>query len=57
LTDPVVGTVLPLRIHAVELSHPGAQITVDGLNNNIEIVVHQAVGVAKPVVAGTDLAQ
>ena len=57
VTAPVVRTVVPLGIHAVELSHPGDQIAVDGLYNGMEMVVHQAVGVAKLVVTGTGLAR
>ena len=57
LEFPVVAAVVPLGINAVELAHAGAQVAVDGLYNNMKVVVHQAVGVAEPVMAGTYLAQ
>ena len=57
VTDPVVRAVVPLGIDAVELAHTGAQVAVDGLYNDMKVVVHQAVGVAEPVMAGTHLAQ
>ena len=53
----VVRAVVPLGIHTVELAHTGAQVAVDGLYNDVKVVVHQAVGVTEPVVAGTHLAQ
>ena len=42
-----------LCVHAVELTHTGAQVAFDGFHNDMKVVVHQAVGVAEPVMAGT----
>ena len=49
--------VMPLGVNAVELAHTGAQVTIDGLHNDMKVVVHQAVGVAQPVVPGANIAQ
>ena len=57
VADLVVVSVVPLRVNAIELAHTGAQVAVNGLHNDMKVVVHQAVGVAQPVMTGTDLAQ
>ena len=46
-----------LCVGAVELSHASAQIAFDRLHDDVEVVVHEAVGVAYPVEAPADLAK
>ena len=46
-----------LCVDAVELSHASAQIAFDRLHDDVEVVVHEAVGVAYPVEAQADLAE
>ena len=46
-----------LCVDAVELSHASAQIALDRLHDDVEVVVHESVGVAYPVEAPADLAK
>ena len=55
--DAAMGAVMPLGVDAVDLSHASAQIAFDRLHDDEEVVVHEAVGVAYPVEAPTDLAK
>ena len=55
MPDVTMGVVVPLCVDAVELAHASAQSAIDGLHDDVEVVVHQAVGVAHPVVALADL--
>ena len=57
MSDPVVHTVVPLGVHAVELAHARAEVAVNRFYNDMKVVVHQAVRVARPVVAGANLPQ
>ncbi len=50
-----IRAVVGLGVHAVELAHACAQVAVHRLDNDVVVVVHQAVGVAGPVVALADL--
>jgi len=52
-----MGAVVPRGVDAVELSHTGTQIAFDGFHDDVEVVVHEAVGVAHPVEALADLAK
>jgi hypothetical protein len=42
-------TIRALRIHAVELAHPLREIAIRGLNHQMIVIAHQAVGVTQPV--------
>ena len=44
-----------LGIHSVQLSHAEGKITVGGLDKEVIMVGHEAVGVADPVVALIDV--
>jgi hypothetical protein len=57
VTHPVVCAVAPMGVSALERAHPDARAAVDGLDNDVTVVVHQAEGVAEPEMAATHLAQ
>lgn len=57
MTIPVVGAVVSLGVRSIELAHSGAQVAVDGLHNDMKVVVHHAVGMAEPIVARAHLTQ
>ena len=51
MTGPAVPFVEELGIHSVQLSHAEGKITVWGLDKEVIMVGHEAVGVADPIVA------
>ena len=55
MTGPAVPFVEELGIHSVQLSHAEGKITVGGLDKEVIMVGHEAVGVADPVVAFIDV--
>src|SRR5574341_899526 len=52
-----VAPVVELGIDTVELAHSFREVSLRGLNDQVIVVVHQTVGVAKPVEAVNDFAQ
>jgi len=55
MTGPSVALVEELCIDAVQLPHPERQVAVGRLDEQVVMVVHQAIGVADPVVAPCDV--
>ena len=51
MTCPTVAFVEELGIDAVQLSHAEGEIAVRGLDEKVEVIGHEAVGVADPIVA------
>lgn len=50
-------SVVPLGVNTIELAHARAQVAIDRLDDDVKVVVHQAIRVAQPVVTHTNLAQ
>jgi hypothetical protein len=48
---------VPLGVDPVELAHGCAQVAFNGFHNDVEVVAHEAIGVAAPVKAVTNLPQ
>ena len=46
MANTTVCAVMPLGVNAVELAHACAQVAIDSFNDDVKVVVHQAVGVA-----------
>ena len=55
MTGPPVQFVEKLRIHSVQPPHAARKIAVGRFDKEMIVVVHQAVGVADPVVALVDV--
>jgi len=51
MAGPVVPAVVSLGIDAVELAHSHGEIGVWGRDQEVAVIVHEAVGMAKPVVS------
>jgi hypothetical protein len=54
MSGPAVSSVESLGIDPVELPHPPAEIALRGLDEQMIVIVHQAIGMAKPVEPGDD---
>ncbi len=50
-----MGTVEGLGVDTVQLAHPGGQIAFRSFDQQVVVVVHQAVGMAEPVEAPDNL--
>ena len=50
MAHPTVPPVVPLRIDSGELAHPPGEVAFRGFDQQVVVVVHQAVGVAPPVI-------
>ena len=57
MTYPSMRPVVLLPINAVGLTHARTQVASDRFNDDVKVVVHQRVSVAKPVVAHADFSQ
>jgi len=57
VADPLVPSVEPLRIVAVEALHSGREVAPRRAEDEVVVVVHQAVGVAEPAEADDHEAQ
>lgn len=57
MADSVVGPVVPLGIDPVELAHACAQVAFNGFHNDVEVVAHEAIGMATAIEAVTKLHQ
>ena len=57
VADPIVPAVESLRVLPVQAPHASGQVRLGGLDEQVEVVRHQAVAVAVPVVGVDDLAQ
>ena len=57
MTHPVMTAVVPLGVNAVKLPHTCAEVCVNGFYNDMKVVVHQAISMAKPVEPGADFTQ
>ncbi len=57
MARPAVPPIEGLGVDTVELAHPPRQVRLRGLNQQVVVVVHQAVGMAEPPIAGDDLAE
>jgi len=51
MTRPTVESIEQLRVHAVQLPHAESQIAVRRLDEEMIMVVHEAVGMTDPIVA------
>jgi len=54
VSDPPVPAVVGLGVNAVELSHADRELAVGSLDDQMVVVIHQAVGVADPMIAVAD---
>jgi hypothetical protein len=54
MSGPAVSSVESLGIDPVELPHPPAEIALRGLDEQMIVIIHQAVGMAKPVEPGNN---
>ena len=54
MPHPLVHPIKALRVHAVELAHPFAEIPIRRLDKKMVMVGHQAVGVDDPVKPSPD---
>lgn len=52
---PVMSAVEALGVHPIQLSHPTGQIGVGSLDEQMVVVLHQAVGVTSPVESSNDV--
>ena len=55
MTDPSMQFIEELRIHAIQLPHAERQIAIRRFDQQMIMVVHQAVSVADPIVALVDM--
>jgi hypothetical protein len=51
MAGPAMRPVEELRIHAVQLTHSERQVAVRSLHEKVIMIVHQAVGMADPVIS------
>jgi hypothetical protein len=51
MADPVVPSIEGLGVDTVQVTHPLREIAVRCFNEEMVVVVHEAICVAKPVVA------
>jgi hypothetical protein len=47
---PAMPLIESLRIHTVQLPHAYRKISIGGINEQMVMIVHQAIGVAEPIV-------
>ncbi|BCS55432.1 hypothetical protein GSbR_00340 [Geobacter sp. SVR] len=52
-----VLSIVCLGVDAVQMAHPGREITILGFNEKVVVIIHEAVGVAKPIEALHHLAE
>jgi hypothetical protein len=57
MPDPMMPTVVRLRVAAIELAHAEREIGLRRFNEQMIVVIHQTVGVAKPPVPIDDVGQ
>jgi hypothetical protein len=50
MTRPIVLSVVFLRIHAVHLAHADGEIGVRCFDHQMVVIIHEAEGMAKPIV-------
>ena len=55
MAGTVAAVVEKLRIDAVQLAHAEGEVSVRGLQEQMVMVVHEAVGMAQPVIAFLDV--
>jgi hypothetical protein len=55
VADAVVAAVEARGVDAVQLAHPEREVRVRRLHHQVEVITHQAVGMADPAVAFDDL--
>lgn len=55
MPGPAVRLIEELRVHTVQLAHAESQVAVRSLYEQMIMIVHQAVGVADPVIAFVDV--
>ena len=46
-----VSSIISLSVDAVELAHADGEVAVGGLDDEVVVVAHEAIGVAEPVIA------
>ena len=52
---PVSSVVEELGVHTVQLPHAEGEVPVGGLDEEMVVIVHEAIGMADPVVAFVDM--
>ena len=55
MTTLLVTPIAFLCVRPIKLAHPAGQVTLNGFNHQVIVVVHQAPGVTAPVESQTDL--
>jgi hypothetical protein len=55
MTCPRVHFIEELRIHSIQLTHAEREIAVRRFNQKMIMVIHEAVGVANPIIALIDV--
>jgi len=53
--NPIMPTIEALGVHPVQMSHPTGQIGIGSLDEQMVVVLHQAVGVTSPVESSNDV--
>ena len=49
VANPLVSTIVTLRVHTVQMSHTLGEICIDRLHDKVVVILHEAIGVAEPV--------
>jgi hypothetical protein len=57
VADPIVPAVEALRVDSVQLPHPARQVRLRSLDDEVVVVRHQAIGVARPAVLPDDITE
>jgi hypothetical protein len=51
VSGPVVSSAVSLGIDAIDLPHPSGEIGVRCFNQDVIVVIHEAIGMAEPIIA------
>jgi hypothetical protein len=57
MTDPAMALVVGLGVYPIELPHSFGQVSIRRFNNQMIVIVHQAIGMADPVKPLVDLSE
>jgi len=57
MTHSVVPLVECLGVNPIQLSHASGEVAFGGFNQKVKVVIHEAIGMAEPVVALADLVE
>ena len=57
MTHPVMALVIGLGVYTIELSHSFGQVSIGSFNDQVIVIVHQAIGMTDPVKTLVDCAR